>query len=110
MINLFKLREVLKLSCLQVQNNDALPKCLCRDCCWIVEKSFIFRMVAKQSDSRLRKHIRLLNQNKPSNLLNKDYEDDESLEFAEICTESFVSCDNLASIEQNQISVILEIF
>lgn len=48
-------------------------------------------MVAKQSDTRLRKHIRLVNQNKPSDVLNKGYQDDDTEEFDEIYLESYVS-------------------
>lgn len=56
----------------------------------MLEKSYYFRNVAKQSDSRFRKHFRLLNQKKPSNVLEKNYKDDDSEEFEELYLESYV--------------------
>lgn len=47
-------------------------------------------MVAKQNDTRLRKHIRLINNNKRSSLLDKDYRDDDTEEYEEIFLESYV--------------------
>lgn len=47
-------------------------------------------MLAKQNDTRLRKHIRLINNNKRSSLLDKDYRDDDTEEYEEIFLESHV--------------------
>lgn len=55
-----------------------------------MERSHCMRITAKQCDARLRKHIRLTNQNKISNILDKDYKDDETEEFNEIMLESTV--------------------
>ncbi|CRL06025.1 CLUMA_CG018904, isoform A [Clunio marinus] len=81
--------KIIIMSGLDVQNNDALPKQICRDCRYQLEKSYYFRSKAKQSDSRLRKHIRLINQKKPSNVLDNHYSDDESEDFEEIYMESY---------------------
>lgn len=74
-----------------MQANDSLPKHICKDCRYQLEKSYFFRTVAKQSDTRLRKHIRLINQNKKSQYLHKDFKDDME-EFEEMyLEESYVS-------------------
>lgn len=73
-------------------SNDALPKMICRECRYQLEKSYYFRVIAKKSDARLRKHIRLVNQKKPSNVLEKDYQcEDLDEEFEESILESYVS-------------------
>lgn len=75
----------------QVQVNDLLPKLICRECRYQLERSHYMRITAKQCDNKLRKHIRLVNQNKPSKLLEKDYKDDDTEEFEETILESTVS-------------------
>lgn len=87
---LSELFKFLLMPFLQMQINDALPKKICRDCRYQLEKSHYFRMVAKQSDTRLRKHLRLVNQGKTSNVLSKEYADDDSDEYEEKFLESNV--------------------
>lgn len=74
-----------------MQQGDALPKIICRECRYQLEKSYYFRNVAKRSDARLKKHIRLLHQNKPSKILAKDYQDEDDEEFNETFMDSFVN-------------------
>jgi hypothetical protein len=75
----------------QILAHDALPKNICRDCRFQLEKTAYFRQVAKSCDSRLKKHFRLISHNKPSNLLSKDYRDDDIEELEETYLASYVS-------------------
>lgn len=43
---------------------DALPKRICLECRLALEKSFLFRNKSKNSDSKLRRHFRLINAGK----------------------------------------------
>ena len=50
-------------------------------------------MTAKQSEIRLKKFMRLKNQNKEANhVLQKDYIDDDIEEYEEQLSETYVSC------------------
>lgn len=66
-------------------------------------------MVAKQNDTRLRKHIRLINNNKRSSLLDKDYRDDDTEEYEEIFLESYVRSTSDPNKQLHSLS-FLEIF
>lgn len=48
----------------KVTKQDQLPKRICMDCRLMLEKSFLFRNKCKNSDSKLRRHIRLINAGK----------------------------------------------
>lgn len=66
----------------QVQENDGLPRSMCIDCRQLLEKFYYFRKKSKNSDTKLRRHLRLINAGKPSNVFataggeDDDYEDD----------------------------------
>lgn len=50
-------------------------------------------MLAKQSEVRLKKFMRLRNQNKDANhVLQKDYRDDDIEEYEEQLSDTYVSC------------------
>lgn len=69
-----------------------MPKKVCKNCRYQLEKSYFFRILAKQSDTRLRKFMRLKNQKKDGNyLLEKSYKDDDIEEYDEQMLESYVS-------------------
>ena len=77
----------------QLLQTDALPKRICRNCRYQLEKSYYFRMLAKQSEVRLKKFMRLRNQNKDANhVLQKDYRDDDIEEYEEQLSDTYVSC------------------
>lgn len=76
------------MACLSVEakSSDGLPKKICGDCRYQLEKSFLFRQRSQTSDKKLRKHIRLVSMGKKSRVFAKaeDNESDEDeLEFAE---------------------------
>jgi Zinc-finger associated domain (zf-AD) len=76
---------------LEISSVDPLPRHICRDCRYQVEKTFHFRQVAKNCDSRLKKHVRLVNQGKSSVVLKKNYQDDDTEELEEMYLQSYVS-------------------
>ncbi|XP_017046467.1 zinc finger protein with KRAB and SCAN domains 8 isoform X2 [Drosophila ficusphila] len=62
---------------------DTLPKKICQECRYQLEKSFLFRQRCQAVEKKLRKHIRLLGMGKRSRVFSKDpddYDEDE-LEF-----------------------------
>lgn len=76
------------MACLSVEakSSDGLPKKICGDCRYQLEKSFLFRQRSQTCDKKLRKHIRLVSMGKKSRVFAKaeDNESDEDeLEFAE---------------------------
>ena len=76
----------------QLQPSDSLPKKICKSCRYQLEKSYYFRLLAKQSDTKLRKYTRLVNQKKEAgHVLDKEYKDDEIEELDEHMMESNVS-------------------
>lgn len=76
------------MACLSVEakSSDGLPKKICGDCRYQLEKSFLFRQRSQNADKKLRKHIRLVSMGKKSRVFSKsednDSEEDE-LEFEE---------------------------
>lgn len=80
-INIFKC-----IAQLQVQQQDALPKNICLDCRQLLEKFYYFRKKSKNSDTKLRRHLRLLNAGKPSQVFNvsDDEEEDDYVESREL--------------------------
>ncbi|KAH8381788.1 hypothetical protein KR009_000207 [Drosophila setifemur] len=70
---------------LDAKPGDSLPKKICRECRYQLEKSFLFRQRCQASEKKLRKHIRLLGLGKRSRVFAKDPEaddyDDDELEF-----------------------------
>ncbi|KAH8273170.1 hypothetical protein KR018_008364, partial [Drosophila ironensis] len=70
---------------LDVKVADALPKKICGDCRYQLEKAFLFRQRCQASDKKLRKHIRLLGLGKRSRVFCRDPEaddyDEDELEF-----------------------------
>jgi hypothetical protein len=80
---------------LEIQPNDTMPKKICKNCRFQLEKSYVFRISSKASERKLRKHIRLLNAGKESVLkpgIDPDENDDEICDFNQMMLESFVSC------------------
>ncbi|XP_033162938.1 zinc finger protein 480 isoform X1 [Drosophila mauritiana] len=67
---------------------DTLPKRICQECRYQLEKSFLFRQRCQWAEKKLRKHIRLLGLGKRSRVFSKDpddYDEDE-LEFEDSIT------------------------
>lgn len=62
---------------LEVQATDLLPKSICRNCRYQLDKTYIFRSKSKNAESRLKRHIRLINAGKPSHVFDEDEEVDE---------------------------------
>lgn len=81
---------------LEIQLSDTLPKNICKNCRYQLEKTYVFRTTSKICERKLRKHIRLTNAGKESVLkppgqdLN-DENDDEIHEFNQSMLESYVS-------------------
>lgn len=73
----------------QIQESDALPKNVCFDCRHQLEKSYYFRLKSRNTDTKLRRHLRLISTGKASNVFetaggeDDQHEDDyiESREF-----------------------------
>ncbi|EDW85003.1 uncharacterized protein Dwil_GK12835 [Drosophila willistoni] len=72
---------------IEAKPSDVLPKIICIDCRYQLEKSFLFRQRSLVSDKKLRKHFRLLALGKRSRIFAKSQEqehedyDDEELDF-----------------------------
>ena len=84
--------RILVVASVEITSADSLPKRICNDCRYQLEKSYYFRMKAKQAQTQLRKHIKLIKAGKKSNLLDKqkfqitDFEDEELEEqYLEAC-------------------------
>ncbi|XP_061391388.1 zinc finger protein 782 [Musca vetustissima] len=76
--------RIMSCAALEVQSHDGLPAKICPDCRLQLEKSYLFRKQSQTSDSKLRKHIRLLSLGKKSKVFKKstdDDDDDDELEF-----------------------------
>ncbi|XP_053946820.1 zinc finger and SCAN domain-containing protein 30 isoform X1 [Anastrepha ludens] len=75
--------RIMACAALEVQAGDGLPKSICTECRFQLEKSYYFRKRNQKSDSKLRKHIRLLNLGKQSRVFVKTEDDDfeDELEF-----------------------------
>ncbi|XP_011184739.2 zinc finger protein 165 [Zeugodacus cucurbitae] len=75
--------RIMACAALEVQTGDGLPKSICTECRYQLEKSYYFRKRNQQSDSKLRKHIRLLNLGKKSRVFEKSEDDDfeDELEY-----------------------------
>lgn len=73
--------RILVVASVEISTSDSLPKSICTDCRYQLEKSYFFRIKAKQNQTKMKKHIKLLKAGKSSNLLdseiNSDFEDDE---------------------------------
>lgn len=71
-VNLFAKHQVLliiKFPFFQVQESDALPKGICIECRKLLEQFYYFRKKSKNCDTKLRRHIRLINAGKESDSL-----------------------------------------
>ncbi|KAH8292523.1 hypothetical protein KR054_011441 [Drosophila jambulina] len=79
---------------LDAKPTDNLPKKICGECRYQLEKSFLFRQRCQAAEKKLRKHVRLLSLGKRSRVFCKDPDgddfDDDELEFE----------DSVAFIEQ----------
>ncbi|XP_067618970.1 DNA ligase 1-like isoform X2 [Eurosta solidaginis] len=74
--------RIMACAALEVQAGDGLPKAICNECRYQLEKSYYFRKRSQLSDNKLRKHIRLLNLGKKSKVFQKNEDnDEEELEF-----------------------------
>lgn len=62
---------------IEVQAADALPKMICNDCRYQLDKTYIFRIKSKNAESKLKRHIRLTNAGKPSHVFEEEEEVDE---------------------------------
>lgn len=61
----------------EVSTGDALPKNLCPECRYQLDKTYIFRTKSKNAEAKLKRHIRLTNQGKPSHVLDEEDEEDD---------------------------------
>ncbi|EDW68256.1 uncharacterized protein [Drosophila virilis] len=71
---------------LEAKATDGLPKKICGDCRYQLEKSFLFRQRSQAADKKLRKHIRLVSMGKKSRVFAKSLDndsDEDELEFVE---------------------------
>ncbi|XP_017484658.1 PREDICTED: zinc finger protein Xfin-like isoform X2 [Rhagoletis zephyria] len=75
--------RIMACAALEVQSGDGLPKSICFECRYQLEKSYYFRKRNQQSDGKLRKHIRMLNMGKKSRVFAKTEDDDfeDEVEF-----------------------------
>lgn len=71
---------------LEAKPTDGLPKKICGECRYQLEKSFLFRQRSQAADKKLRKHNRLIGMGKKSRVFSKSSEndsDEDELEFEE---------------------------
>lgn len=81
---------------LEVNPSDNLPKCICLDCRYQLDKTYIFRMKSKNAESKLKRHIRLVNAGKVSHVFE---EEDDSDDYADALAYVQQHEDNLKSVE-----------
>lgn len=62
---------------LEIQRNDALPKNVCLDCRYQLDKTYIFRLKSKNAEARLKRHFRMLAAGKTSYFFEEEEEVDE---------------------------------
>ncbi|XP_034489257.1 zinc finger protein 37 [Drosophila innubila] len=71
---------------LEAKPTDGLPKKICGECRYQLEKSFLFRQRSQVADKKLRKHNRLVSMGKKSRVFAKSSDndsDEDELEFEE---------------------------
>lgn len=90
--------RIMACASLEVQQSDALPKRLCLECRYQLEKSYVFRKKCKISDTKLRRHFRLINAGKKSRLFDEDQDNDD--EDEEEFADSNVSTSNCIGRDQ----------
>ncbi|XP_037928623.1 zinc finger protein 483-like [Teleopsis dalmanni] len=74
--------RIMACTSLEVQRNDDLPKYICAECRYQLEKSYLLRKRSQATDSKLRKHLRLINSGRISQCFIKTDDDDEDeIEF-----------------------------
>lgn len=83
---------------LEVTQTDSLPKYLCLDCRYQLDKTYIFRMKSKNAESKLKRHIRLLNAGKVSQVFE---EEDDSDEYADAMAYVQQHEENIKSVEMD---------
>lgn len=70
---------------LDAKPTDSLPKKICGECRYQLEKTFLFRQRCQAAEKKLRKHVRLIGLGKRSRVFSKDPDgddfDDDELEF-----------------------------
>lgn len=64
----------------QVNQGDALPKHMCTECRYGLEKFYLFRKKSKNADTKLRRHLRLVNAGKVSYVFEEEDDDNEECE------------------------------
>lgn len=88
---------------LEVTTSDPLPKFICLDCRYQLDKTYIFRMKSKNAESKLKRHMRLVNAGKVSHVFE---EEDDSDEYADALAyvqnhEENLKSEELESIHDN---------
>ena len=81
--NTFQIRIMACIQ-LEIQNNENYPLKICYACRYELEKSYVFRIRCKNADAKLRRHIKMINSGKISNILEEEDDDleiDGSLKF-----------------------------
>ncbi|XP_037027660.1 zinc finger protein 12 [Bradysia coprophila] len=72
--------RIMACSALEVSQSDALPKNMCVECRYGLEKFYLFRKKSKNADTKLRRHLRLVNAGKVSNVFEEEDDDSEECE------------------------------
>lgn len=85
---------------LEVNPSDNLPKYICLDCRYQLDKTYIFRMKSKNAESKLKRHIRLVNAGKVSHVFE---EEDDSDDYADALAYVQQHEDNLKGVELESI-------
>lgn len=88
---------------LEVSPSDSLPKFICLDCRYQLDKTYIFRMKSKNAESKLKRHMRLINAGKVSHVFE---EEDDSDDYADALAyvqqhEENLKSEELESIHEN---------
>lgn len=60
--------------------SDVLPKQICTDCRYQLDKTYIFRMKSKNAESKLKRHIRLINSGKISHVFEEEDDVDDYID------------------------------
>ncbi|XP_063706785.1 zinc finger protein pita-like [Culicoides brevitarsis] len=90
---------------LEVTQTDNLPKYLCLECRYQLDKTYIFRMKSKNAESKLKRHIRLLNAGKVSHVFE---EEDDSDDYADALAYVQQYEENLKSAEMDNLQDTFE--
>ncbi|XP_053697187.1 zinc finger protein 808-like [Sabethes cyaneus] len=80
--NAMVLRIMFSVS-LEIHPNDSLPKMICSQCQYQLEKTYVFRSKCRDNNTKLRRHLKLIATGKASSLLDDIDEEDDEDEFGQ---------------------------